>query len=80
MKVASEFSWLKDLKDDGYQYIIMPKKNKKTFFATKANQKKDGTFRNDAKFIEVLLNKEDKWLPGDDSKNVFIRLDCPIKV
>ena len=72
------FGWLKSLQSDGYQYIIMPKKNRTEFYATKSNQKKDGTFRDTAKFDGFKLVDSDEWIPGAD-KGVFIRLDKPIK-
>lgn len=75
IKVNKEnFSWLKNLHDEGYQYIVMPKKNRTEFYATKANQKKDGTFRDTAKFDVMKLNGSDEWIPGSDSKGVFIKL------
>lgn len=72
------FGWLKSLYDDGYRYIMMPKKNKKEFWATKANQKKDGTFRDASNFDSFRLNSTEDWIPGDDSKNVFIYLNKDI--
>lgn len=76
--IKEMFGWLKDLQDEGYQYIIMPKKNKTEFFATKANQKKDGSFRDTAKFDVFKLDKEDEWVGGRDSKGIFIHLDKKI--
>ena len=72
------FGWLKDLQDEGYQYIIMPKKNKSEFYATKANQKKDGTFRDTAKFDVFKLENSDEWIGGKDTKGVFLHLDKKI--
>ena len=69
-----KFGWFKTLYDDGYQYIVMPKKNRTEFYATKANQKKDGTFRDTAKFDVMKLDGSDEWIPGSDSKGVFIKL------
>ena len=81
MKVSVEkYGWLKDLYDNGYSYIMMPKKNRKEFFATKSQQKKDGTFRDSAKFDIMRLDKNEEWIPGDDTKNIYIHLDKPIKV
>lgn len=75
IKVNKEkFSWLSDLHKDGYQYVVMPKKNRTEFYATKANQKKDGTFRDAAKFDVMKLEGSDEWIPGSDSKGVFIKL------
>lgn len=75
IKVNKEkFSWLNDLHKDGYQYVVMPKKNRTEFYATKANQKKDGTFRDTAKFDVMKLEGSDEWIPGSDSKGVFIKL------
>ena len=70
----TKFSGLKDLYDDGYQYIVMPKKNRSEFFATKANQKKDGSFRDASKFDSFKLEGEEEWIPSPDSKGVFIKL------
>lgn len=78
--VCNELSWLKELYDSEYQFIFMPKRNKAEFYATKANQKKDGSFRDAAKFDVFRLLKNESWIPGDDSKGVLIHLDRPIKV
>lgn len=78
VKVSNNFAWLKDLQDQEYKYIIMPKKNRTEFYATKANQKKDGTFRDTAKFDVMKLVDLDEWIPGNDSKGVFIHLDEPL--
>lgn len=79
IKVNKEkYGWLKDLYDKGYQYVVIPKKNKKEFYATKANQKKNGTFRDTAKFDTMKLTGTDEWIPGSDAKGVFIKLDKAI--
>ena len=70
-----KFGWLENLYNEGYQYIIMPKRNKTEFFATKANQKKDGSFRDASKFDGFRLESNESWIPGDDTKNIFIHLD-----
>ena len=78
IKVNKEYLWLKTLYDGGYQYIVMPKKSRSKFYATKANQKKNGSFRDTAKFDLMELSKNEKWIPGPDSKGMFIRLDKSI--
>ena len=76
VKVNKEkFNWLNDLHKEGYQYIVMPKRNKSEFYATKANQKKDGSFRDTSKFDIYRLEKGESWIPGDDTKNIFICLN-----
>ena len=75
MKLKKEqYGWLKELKESGYTYIMMPKRNKREFWATKANQKKDGTFRDNSNFDSIRLEEGEEWIPGEDTKNVFIRL------
>ena len=63
--------YINELIEKGYKYLIMPTRNKKTFFATKAVQKKDGTFKDSANFDEYQLTKDEMW-PFD--KNVYINL------
>lgn len=69
-----KFGWIENLYSEGYKYIIMPKKNRTEFYATKANQKKDGSFRDTSKFDTYRLEKGESWIPGDDTKGLFIRL------
>lgn len=66
-------NWINELKQKGYKYLVMPKRNKKSFFATKAVQKKDGSFKDTANFDEYQLDKDEEW-PFD--KNVFINLQA----
>ena len=73
----SKYGWLKDLYDEGYQYIMMPKRLRKEFWATKADQKKDGTFRDTAKFDIFRLEGDEEWIPGEYTKNVYIRIATP---
>ena len=71
----TRFSWIDELKSKGYQYIFMPKRNKSEFYATKTNQKKDGSFRDNSNFDVFRLSKTEEWIPGNDTKGVFIRLN-----
>ena len=72
---SREYNWIEDLKDNGYKYIIMPKRRSRSFFATKADQTKTGTFRSNSVFDEFILNENEQWIPGD-SKNVYINLNA----
>jgi len=68
------YSWLNDLVDSGYKYIIMPKRNSRSFYATKASQKKDGSFRDNSNFDLYTLEDGEEWIPGVDAKGLFISL------
>lgn len=76
VKYREEFNWIKDLKKNEYTFMIMPKGNSKKFYATKAAPKKNGTPSLNAgiKWDEYTLEQDEKWIPGKDAKNVFIRL------
>lgn len=71
-----EFKWIKDLQKNGYTFMIMPKGASKKFYATKSAPKKNGTpsLKADHKWDEYKLEKDEKWIPGRDSKGVFIKL------
>ena len=47
-----------DLRENGYKYIVIPKRNKTRLWATKAKIKKDGTFRDSALFEEFRCNSQ----------------------
>ncbi len=53
--------FVNDLKEKGYLWIIMPKRNRKRFFATKADIGPDGQFKDDDVFDEYSLEKNDTW-------------------
>lgn len=53
--------FVQDLKEKGYLWIIMPKRNRKRFFATKADIGPDGQFKDDDVFDEYSLEKNDTW-------------------
>lgn len=68
------YSWINELIDKGYKYIIMPKKNSRSFWATKSNQTKDGSFRVNSSFDMYNLLDGEEWIPGDDTKGLYIKL------
>ena len=72
--LSEKTNWVNELKDAGYQYIIMPTRKSRTFYATKANQTKNGEFRMNASFDEYYLGKEEEWVGDKSSRGVFIRL------
>ena len=73
--LKQEFSWITEMKDNGYAYMIMPKGKSKVFYATKDDKRmKNGKFYAGSKWDEYRLEKEDQWIPGKDTKNVFIKL------
>lgn len=75
MKYKNEFNWIKELKKDGYKFMIMPKRMQKTFFATKElKRKKNGDFYSTAKFDEFKLENNNLWIPGSDAKGLYIAL------
>lgn len=75
MQYKEEFNWINDLKNEGYKYMIMPKGKSKKFYATKSDDRmKNGKFYAAAEFDEFALNKGESWIPGKDSKNVYIKL------
>lgn len=53
--------FVNDLKEKGYLWIIMPKRNRKRFLATKADIGPDGKFKDDDLFDEYSLEKNDTW-------------------
>lgn len=67
------FNWIKDLQKDGFTYIFMKKGSSKVFYATKATMK-NGDFDDEDLFYEFRLDKNEKWIPGVDAKNVFIAI------
>lgn len=70
-----EFKWILDLKEKGYHFMIMPKNRSKSFYASKTpKQKKNGEFHFSSAWDEYRLEKNEQWIPGDDTKNVYIRL------
>ena len=73
--LSEEYIWLDELKGNGYRYIIMPTRKTKTFYATKAEMKKNGEFRSNASFDEFNLSVKEKWLPALD-RGVFINLQA----
>lgn len=62
--------FLNDLKEKGYLWTIMPKRNRKRFFVTKANTV-NGQFQDDDKFDEYALEKNETW---DLEKGVWYKL------
>lgn len=72
--LSERTSWVDELRDAGYKYIIMPTRKSRTFYATKAEQKKNGEFRLTASFDEFNLNKNEDWVGDKTSRGVFIRL------
>lgn len=64
-------NYVQNFIDEGYKYMIMPTRKKKTFYATKAVMKKDGSFRGNANFDEYVLEDSETW-PFD--KGVYIKL------
>lgn len=75
-KYSEEFRWIENLKKNKYTFMIMPKGNSKKFYATKSAPKKNGNVSLNAynKWDEYILDKDEKWIPGSDAKNVFIKL------
>lgn len=73
IKFAKPIKYLQTLKKQGYTYIIMPTRKRKTFYATKASQKKDGTFREASNFDEYVLTDAEIW-PFD--KGCYINLQA----
>ncbi len=53
--------FINDLKEKGYLWIIMPKRNRKRFYATKEDIGPDGKFKDDDKFDEYSLEKDETW-------------------
>ena len=75
IKLANQYKWIKQLREEDYKYVIMPKGSKKKFLATKAyKQKKDGNFYQKDIFDEYTLEKDEEWIPGKDARGVFIRI------
>lgn len=75
MELKEEFKWINELKDQGYQYMIMKPRSKSVVYATKCDQLKNGSFRANSLFDEFQLDKENEsWIPGHDTRGVFIRL------
>lgn len=75
MKYKKEFEWIANLKSNGYKYIVMPKGKSKKFYATKSDKRmKNGKFYANEEFDEYALNKEELWIPGKDTKGVYIKL------
>ena len=64
-------AYIQDLRDKGYIWFIMPKKNRKRFFATKADIGPDGKFKDDDVFDEYSLEKGETW---DLEKGQWFRL------
>ena len=62
--------FLNDLKEKGYLWAIMPKRNRKRFFVTKANTI-NGQFKDDDKFDEYTLEKNEIW---DLEKGIWYKL------
>ncbi len=62
--------YLKDLKEQGFLYAIMPKRNRKRFLATKAKMKK-GNFKDNDDFCEFTLEPGETW---DLEKGIFFKL------
>lgn len=63
-------NFLNDLKEKGYLWAIMPKRNRKRFFVTKADTV-NGQFQDDDKFDEYALEKNEIW---DLEKGVWYKL------
>ena len=62
--------FLNDLKEKGYLWTIMPKRNRKRFFVTKADTV-NGQFQDDDKFDEYTLEKNEIW---DLEKGIWYKL------
>ena len=64
------------LKKDGYRYIIIPKKSRIRFWATKDKMKKDNTFKDSTIFKEFRLttNLEKRAFNEVLPKDVFINI------
>ena len=73
---SEEFEWIKELQKNGYTFMIMPKGVSKKFYATKKPPKKNGlpSLNAEFKWDEYKLDKDEKWIPGRDSKGVFIKI------
>ena len=70
-------SWLKDLQNEGYKYMIMPKGSRKKFYATKGDMLKTRVdFRDNVEFGEFKLEENDIWPFGSEAKGIFINLTC----
>ena len=53
--------YINDLKEKGYLWIIMPKRNRKRFLATKADLGANGDFDDNDDFDEFSLGKDETW-------------------
>lgn len=73
IKFAEPVKYIQALKNQGYTYLIMPARKRKVFYATKASQKKDGTFRDNSRFDKYTLTETEVW-PFD--KGCFINLQA----
>ena len=63
-------NYLDDLKEKGYLWAIMPKRDRKRFLATKADTV-NGKFNNNDLFDEYSLEKGETW---DLEKGVWYKL------
>ena len=62
--------YLNVLKEKGYLWVIMPKRNRKRFLATKADTI-NGQFQDDDKFDEYSFETGEKW---ELEKGIWYRL------
>lgn len=62
--------YLNDLREKGYLWVIMPKRNRKRFFATKADTV-NGQFQDDDRFDEYALEAGETW---DFEKGIWYKL------
>lgn len=53
--------YINDLKEKGYLWIIMPKRNRKRFLATKADLGPNGDFDDNDNFDEYSLGPGETW-------------------
>ena len=53
--------FITDLKEKGYLWVIMPKKNRRRFLATKADLSPNGEFDDNDIFDEYALGKDETW-------------------
>lgn len=53
--------FITDLKEKGYLWVIMPKKNRRRFLATKADLGPNCEFDDNDIFDEYALGKDETW-------------------
>ena len=73
---SKEFKWIENLLLDGYKYMLMPKGNRAVLYATKETKRmKNGKFYANSEWDEFRLGKEDSWIPGAGTRDVYIKLN-----